>query len=40
MWGRNDGGTKVIIPSDPIPYSELNPHLQELGIGDYVAVKV
>lgn len=40
MWGRNDGGTKVIIPNDPIPCSELDPSLQELTIGDYVAVKV
>lgn len=40
MWGRNDGGTKVIIPGDPIPCSGQDPSLQELTIGDYVAVKV
>nr|XP_034335329.1 mitochondrial tRNA methylthiotransferase CDK5RAP1 [Crassostrea gigas] len=40
MWGRNDAGTKVIIPNDPIPCSELDPSLQKLTIGDYVAVKV
>nr|XP_022291536.1 CDK5 regulatory subunit-associated protein 1-like [Crassostrea virginica] len=40
IWGRNDGGTKVIIPSGPLPSSDGEPSLRDVSVGDYVAVKI